>query len=158
MMVLPASKSDTHHGWDSWTRTNEMQESKSCAFTNLAISHYEFFLKKALKVFTFKAFCVSIELSSRLVSKQVLSPLQSLTSVFGMGTGGPFAFETLTLKQVLPRLLFDPFGSLISSPSCDAASISPNIFAWLRRLAGGAPSGIRTRDPLIKSQLLYQLS
>ena len=102
--------------------------------------------------------CVGYELSSRLVSKQVLSPLQSLTSVFGMGTGGPFAFETLTLKQVLPRLLFDPFGSLISSPSCDAASISPNIFAWLRQLAGGAPSGIRTRDPLIKSQLLYQLS
>ena len=49
--------------------------------------------------------CVSIELSSRLVSKQVLSPLQSLTSVFGMGTGGPFAFETLTLKQVLTQLL-----------------------------------------------------
>ena len=37
---VPASKSDTHHGWDSWTRTNEMQESKSCAFTNLAISQY----------------------------------------------------------------------------------------------------------------------
>ena len=28
---VPASKSDTHHGWDSWTRTSEMQESKSCA-------------------------------------------------------------------------------------------------------------------------------
>ena len=27
------------HGWDSWTRTSEMQESKSCALTNLAISH-----------------------------------------------------------------------------------------------------------------------
>ena len=26
------------------------------------------------------------------------------------------------------------------------------------RIARGAPSGIRTRDPLIKSQLLYQLS
>ena len=37
---VPASKSDTQHGWDSWTRTNEMQESKSCAFTNLAISQY----------------------------------------------------------------------------------------------------------------------
>ena len=37
---VPASKSDTHHGWDSWTRTNEMQESKSCALTNLAISQY----------------------------------------------------------------------------------------------------------------------
>ena len=40
---------------------------------------------------------VGYELSSRLVSKQVLLPLQSLTSVFGMGTGGPFAFETLTV-------------------------------------------------------------
>ena len=63
--------------------------------------------------------CVSVDLSSRLVSKQVLSAQQSLTSVFGMGTGGPFALKTLTI---------------------------------------GAPSGIRTRDPLIKSQLLYQLS
>ena len=36
---------------------------------------------------------VGHELSSRPVSRQVLSPLQSLTSVFGMGTGGPFAFE-----------------------------------------------------------------
>ena len=80
---------------------------------------------------------VGYELSSRLVSKQVLSPLQSLTSVFGMGTGGPFAFETLTLKQGL-TLLLCPFG--------------------LSASADGAPSGIRTRDPLIKSQLLYQLS
>ena len=42
--------------------------------------------------------CVSNELSSRLVSKQVFSPLQSLTSVFGMGTGGPSALESLTLR------------------------------------------------------------
>ena len=28
---VPASKSDTHHGRDGWDRTNEMQESKSCA-------------------------------------------------------------------------------------------------------------------------------
>ena len=39
---------------------------------------------------------VGIELSSRLVSKQVLSPQQSLTSVFGMGTGGPSAVEIPT--------------------------------------------------------------
>ena len=39
---------------------------------------------------------VGIELSSRLVSKQVLLPQQSLTSVFGMGTGGPSALKTLT--------------------------------------------------------------
>ena len=34
---------------------------------------------------------VGIELSSRAASREVLSPLQSLTSVFGMGTGGPSA-------------------------------------------------------------------
>ena len=39
---------------------------------------------------------VSNELSSRLVSKQVFSPQQSLTSVFGMGTGGPSAIKSLT--------------------------------------------------------------
>ena len=43
---------------------------------------------------------VSIELSSRTVSRKVFSPLQSLTSVFGMGTGGPSAFVTLTFSSV----------------------------------------------------------
>ena len=62
---------------------------------------------------------VRIYLSSRTVTHQVLSALRSLTSVFGMGTGGPCALIIRT---------------------------------------NGAPSGIRTRDPLIKSQLLYQLS
>ena len=71
------------------------------------------------KLIQFPLNYVGNDLSSRLVSKQVFSALQSLTSVFGMGTGGPSAIETLTV---------------------------------------GAPSGIRTRDPLIKSQLLYQLS
>ena len=41
--------------------------------------------------------CVSTELFSRTVSRKVFSPLQSLTSVFGMGTGGPSAFVALTL-------------------------------------------------------------
>ena len=40
--------------------------------------------------------CVGIELSSRDASVQVFSPLRSLTSVFGMGTGGPSAFATPT--------------------------------------------------------------
>ena len=43
--------------------------------------------------------CVGIELSSRAASSQVFSPLQSLTSVFGMGTGGPSAFVALTSPQ-----------------------------------------------------------
>ena len=48
--------------------------------------------------------CVGYELSSRAVASQVFSPLQRLTSVFGMGTGGPTALKTLTLT-VRP---FDP--------------------------------------------------
>ena len=42
-------------------------------------------------------FCVGIDLSSRLVTKQVLSALVSLTSVFGMGTGGPSPLKTPTM-------------------------------------------------------------
>ena len=44
---------------------------------------------------------VSIGLSSRTVARKVLSPLQSLTSVFGMGTGGPSAFVTPTSSVIL---------------------------------------------------------
>ena len=39
---------------------------------------------------------VSIELFSRAVASRVSSPQQSLTSVFGMGTGGPSALKSLT--------------------------------------------------------------
>ena len=74
--------------------------------------------------------CVGIDLFSRAVSSRVSSALRSLTSVFGMGTGGPCAFVTLTHFYIQRS----------------------------RVISYGAPSGIRTRDPLIKSQLLYQLS
>ena len=49
-------------------------------------------------------FCVGLDLSSRTVSGEVLSALQSLTSVFGMGTGGPSAFVRPTSFQ----FSFDP--------------------------------------------------
>ena len=67
--------------------------------------------------FTRSLTCVSIELSSRAASRKVFSPLQSLTSVFGMGTGGPSALKTLTYAKFFLRTF-------------------------------GAPSGIRTRDPM----------
>ena len=63
---------------------------------------------------------VSIELSSRTVARKVLSPLQSLTSVFGMGTGGPSAFVTLTILQFSKALTLDPWklnNILSKSPS-----------------------------------------
>ncbi len=41
--------------------------------------------------------CVGVDLSSRTVSSQVLSAQMSLTSVFGMGTGGPSSIKTPTM-------------------------------------------------------------
>ena len=52
--------------------------------------------------------CVSIELFSRTASRKVSSPLQSLTSVFGMGTGGPSAFVTLTISSGNPEFYLVP--------------------------------------------------
>ena len=59
------------------------------------ISHFAFF--RSSEWISPLRDCVSIELSSRTVSRKVFSPLQSLTSVFGMGTGGPSAFVTPTI-------------------------------------------------------------
>ena len=84
---------------------------------------------------------VSIDLSYRAVSSQVLSAQMSLTTVFGMGTGGPSSLKTLTIKR------FDV---------CFFCFLLVGALSYMRK--DGAPSGIRTRDPLIKSQLLYQLS
>ena len=96
-------------------------------------------------------FYVGYDLFFRAVASQVFSALQSLTSVFGMGTGGPFALKTLT-RRFLSALL----NSHLGAPHFEVPL--NNRQAWTRQLAAGAPSGIRTRDPLIKSQLLYQLS
>ena len=41
---------------------------------------------------------VGIDLFSQLVAKQVFSAPHSLTSVFGMGTGGPCAIKTPTAE------------------------------------------------------------
>ena len=40
IVISATSRDSVVFGWDSWTRTNEMQESKSCALTDLAISQY----------------------------------------------------------------------------------------------------------------------
>ena len=47
-------------------------------------------------------YCVGIALSSRAASSQVLSALMSLTTVFGMGTGGPSSLKTPTYAYGIP--------------------------------------------------------
>ena len=53
--------------------------------------------------------CVSAALSSRTASRRVFSAPHSLTSVFGMGTGGPYALWALTYFRCLLS-----FGSCLS--------------------------------------------
>ena len=80
---------------------------------------------------------VSIELSSRTVSRKVFSPLQSLTSVFGMGTGGPSAFVALTSSRLYSLNIEQHFFSL-------KILIKPfKFFFWLRKGLFRSP----TRSP-----------
>ena len=100
-------------------------------------------------------FCVSVELFSRAVASQVFSPLQRLTSVFGMGTGGPTALKTLTHLVCFP-FVRDLYQLYHRELSLDSPLNYPEYRK--RTVSAGAPPGTRTPDPLIKSQLLYQLS
>ena len=61
------------------------------------------------------ACCVGVDLSSRDAAVQVFSALLSLTTVFGMGTGGPSTSSTPTKNAsaffecsviIIPVLLF----------------------------------------------------
>ena len=85
--------------------------------------------------------------------------------MFGMGTGGPSALKTLT--SVHSRTpLGAPSGTsfaALDAPWSPAGKTTIQV-VFLHALFDsplehfGAPSGTRTPDPLIKSQLLYQLS
>ena len=146
-------------------------------------------------------------LFSRPVARQVSSAQVSLTSVFGMGTGGPSPQSTPTVcHQVSLRtafiislflLLSSTFSQIHDRELPSTAVVSGSdeqrnerafelarmrAICSLRRAGDpyrirtdvngvrgrclnhltngpfGAPSRTRTGDPLIKSQLLYQLS
>ena len=87
--------------------------------------------------------CVGIDLSSRAVASQVFSALQSLTSVFGMGTGGPSALKTPT-----PSVLRGGF--IHVSTDLSSRAVSSQVFSALQSLTSvfgmgtGGPSALKT--------------
>ena len=104
--------------------------------------------------------CVGIDLSSRAVSRQVFLALHSLTSVFGMGTGGPCAFETPTCVSI------DLFSRAVSHQVSSALHSLTSVFGMgtggpcafktltiyttvSRYISFGAPSGIRTLNNFV---------
>ena len=89
--------------------------------------------------------------------------------MFGMGTGGPSALKKPTRQRFSVDLFYcvsaDLSSRAVASQVFSALQSLTSVFGMgtggpsaLKVLTFGAPSGIRTRDPLIKSQLLYQLS
>ena len=121
--------------------------------------------------------CVGISLFSRAVTSQVFSAPLSLTSVFGMGTGGPSASSTPTILLYLfftfqwsLYLFGDSCGNRtrvagVRGRSLNRLTNEPFVCTKANGLlfispctCFGAPSGARTQDTLIKSQVLYQLS
>ena len=113
------------------------------------------------------------------VTSQVFSARVSLTAVFGMGTGGPSPqsaptsiLTTLAVKTIPIQLNNgDPWESrtpvcgvrgrrldhLTNGPFC-VASLGVSLLGASHPRGSGTPSGTRTLDTLIKSQVLYQLS
>ena len=84
-----------------------------------------------------------------------------------MGTGGPFALETLTMStaSAVVCVRHDLSSRLVAKQVLSALQSLTSVFGMgtggpfaLETLTYGAPPGTRTPDPLIKSQLLYQLS
>ena len=75
-------------------------------------------------------------LSSRQVTLQVLSARVSLTSVFGMGTGGPSQQSTPTRLEGLPLHLCQ---SLTALTACNSGTSSPacqRLFLFIANLRG----------------------
>ena len=94
--------------------------------------------------FCFPVMGVGFDLFSRLVAKQVFSALQSLTSVFGMGTGGPSALEKPTSSKRLLRLLncvsIDLSFRTVASQVLSALQSLTSVFG----MGTGGPSALKT--------------
>ena len=81
------------------SRIGSISHGNQFRFICLPIHKIDFrvdFINETRKDAPKSVFYVGVDLSSRLVAKQVLSAQVSLTSVFGMGTGGPSPLKTPT--------------------------------------------------------------
>ena len=94
------------------------------------------------------AHCVGTELSSRAASRQVFSPQQSLTSVFGMGTGGPSALKAPTEIRCVPYLCVS---NELSSRAASRRVLSPQqSLTSVFGMGTGGPSALRSLTSVIK--------
>ena len=69
--------------------------------------------------------CVGIVLFSRSVARQVFSPPTSLTSVFGMGTGGPSSSLAPTSSESASLTPFPPVALRLPSKTAHRSALPP---------------------------------
>ena len=85
------------------------------------------------------SFCDGVYLSSRAVSSQVFSTLMSLTSVFGMGTGGSSPPSTPSLLRFLLRTAFWKILYKVSSkPNNNLSKVNLSLTQHLDSIRGQA--------------------
>ena len=103
-LTVPLSWNTKSRGGDDGIRTHDPllagQVLSQLSYTPIKMVCSFSFFQDAGTVLSVPLSCVGVELFSRTVSRKVSSPLQSLTSVFGMGTGGPSAFVALTFSRL----------------------------------------------------------
>ena len=80
-------------GSPNWARTSDIMINSHALYR---LSYGGMYPKQVYAEIAQICFGVGVFLSSRAVTSQVLSALMSLTSVFGMGTGGPSSLTTPT--------------------------------------------------------------
>ena len=110
---------------------NDRQEMFPNGHSSFLIPHSSLLTPPSAKAkprqLSLSGFCVGIDLSSRSVSRQVLSALVSLTSVFGMGTGGPSPLKTPTICIWLAPSTLPCFCPLVKDFLWAQVSIRPEM-------------------------------
>ena len=109
-------------------------------------SHQEAFRGKKKPVHQSEPVLCWHYLSSRAVARKVLSAQMSLTSVFGMGTGGPSPQSTPTREEGLPLLYVEgPWASTLGYFNT-APGICQALFFFFSAVRSFCPSLRRGRD------------
>ena len=101
------------------------------------------YMKQENKIkFCFPVVGVGFDLSSRTVASQVLLALQSLTSVFGMGTGGPSALKKPTRRRCL-RLFYCVSADLSSRTVASQVLLALQSLTSVFGMGTGGPSALK---------------
>ena len=116
------------------------------------------YMKQENKIkFCFPVVGVGFDLSSRTVASQVLLALQSLTSVFGMGTGGPSALKKPTRRSFCSDLFICVSADLSSRTVASQVLLALQSLTSVFGMGTGGPSALKVLTRSSKNQIRTHL-